>query len=130
MGRRNYIDRCVEEAERSDIHFQHGAILIKNNKIIGRGYNKYCGHKLHHLRTVHAEMNAIQNSVTNDIENATMYVIRLSQLTEDGLGSSCPCSKCTKFMKLHKINKVIYSTGDGFQKKSVDELLEMDLIDK
>ena len=122
MGRQNYIDKCIEEAERSDIGFQHGAVLIKNSKIISRGYNKYTGHKLHHLRTVHAEMNAIQNAMGKDIENATMYVIRLSQITDDGLGSSCPCAKCAKFMKLHRINKVVYSTGEGFEKKYVDML--------
>ena len=122
MGRRQYVDQCIEEASRSDTHFQHGAVLIKNNKIISRGYNKYTGHKLHHLRTVHAEMNAIQNAVGKDVENATMYVIRLSQITEDGLGSSCPCKKCTKFMKLHKIQKVVYSTGEGFEKRFLDEI--------
>jgi len=122
MGRRQYIDQCIEEAERSDIHFQHGAVLIKNNKIIGRGYNKYTGHKPHHLRTMHAEMSAIQNANGKDCENATMYVIRLSQLSSDGLGSSCPCVKCAKYMKLHKITKVVYSTGEGFEKKYLDEL--------
>jgi tRNA(Arg) A34 adenosine deaminase TadA len=122
MGRRQYIDQCMEEAHRSDLHFQHGAVLIKNNKVIGKGFNKYTGHKLHHLRSVHAEMKAIQNAGNTDIENAVMYVIRLSNLTDDGLGSSCPCTKCTKFMKLHKIQKVIYSTGQGLVTRYVDEL--------
>ena len=122
MGRRQFINQCIEEAVRSDIHFQHGAVLIKNNRIISTGYNRYSGHKLHHLLTIHAEMNAIQNAGKQDIENAKMYVIRLSQLTDDGLGSSCPCTKCTKFMKLHKIQKVVYSTGEGFEKRFLDEL--------
>jgi deoxycytidylate deaminase len=122
MGRRQYIDLCKEEATRSDVHFQHGAVLIKNNKVVGSGFNRYTGHKLHHLRTVHAEMKAIQSAQGKDIENAIMYVIRLSSMSDDGLGSSCPCLKCTKFMKLHKIQKVIYSTGDGFEKKLVGEL--------
>ena len=121
MGRRQYIDQCMEEAEKSDIHFQHGAVIIKNNKIISRGYNRYTGHKPHHLRTQHAEMNAIKNAGKN-CENATLYVIRLSQLTDDGLGSSCPCSKCAKFMKLHKIKNVVYSTGEGFENKFLVEL--------
>ena len=121
MGRQSYVRRCVEEAEKSDISFQHGAVLIKNNKIISTGYNKYTSHKPHHLRTVHAEMSAIQNAGKN-VENATLYVIRLSQITDDGLGSSCPCKKCAKFMKLHKISKVVYSTGEGFETKFRDEL--------
>ena len=115
MGRRQFVDQCMEEAEKSDIGFRHGAVIIKNNKIVSRGYNKYTSHKPHHLRTVHAEMNAIKNAKT-DIENATLYVIRLSNLSENGLGPSCPCNKCQKFMKLHKIQKVIYSTPDGFDK--------------
>lgn len=121
MGRQQFIKVCVEEAEKSDIHFQHGAVLIKNNKIIARGFNKYSSHKPHHLRTIHAEMNAIRNAGKN-CENATMYVIRLSQLTDDGLGSSCPCAKCSKYMKLHKISKVVYSTGEGLEAKFIDEL--------
>ena len=121
MGRQQFIDLCKEEATRSDVHFQHGAVLIKNNKVIGSGFNRYTGHKLHHLRTLHAEMNAIQNA-HGDLENAIMYVIRLSSITIDGLGSSCPCLKCTKFMKLHKIRRVFYSTGDGFEKKYMSEL--------
>ena len=43
-------------------------------------------------------------------------------MTDDGLGSSCPCSKCAKFMKLHKIQKVVYSTGEGFEQKYIHEL--------
>ena len=121
MGRQQYIKKCVEEAEKSDITFQHGAVLIKNNKVIASGYNKYSGHTPHHLRTMHAEMNVIQNAGKN-LENSTLYVIRLSQITNDGLGCSCPCKKCSKFMKLHKINKVVYSTGDGFETKFVDDL--------
>ena len=115
MGRQQYINKCMEEAEKSTVNFKHGAIIIKNNKVVSRGYNKYTGHQQHHLRTVHAEMNAIQNAGKN-CENSTLYVIRLSNLTDDGLGCSCPCHKCAKFMKLHKIQKVVYSTGDEINK--------------
>lgn len=121
MGRQQYINQCMEEAEKSNISFRHGAVVIKNNKIISSGHNKYSGKTPHHLRTVHAEMNAIMNC-SSKLENATVYVIRLSAMNDNGMGQSCPCLKCTKFMKLHKIHKVVYSTPEGFESKFLDEL--------
>ena len=120
MGRQQYITQCMEEAEKSDICFRHGAVVIKNNKIISSGHNKYSGKKLHHLRTVHAEMDAIMNSSTTCF-NATVYVVRLSSINHHGMGLSCPCDKCVKCMKLHRIQKVVYSTPEGLECKYIDE---------
>ena len=65
-------------------------------------------------------MNAIMNS-TSSCDNATVYVIRLSSINPHGMGLSSPCCMCTKFMKLHKIQKVVYSTPDGLECKYLDE---------
>lgn len=43
-----------------------GAVIVKNNKIIGEGYHEYYGGN-------HAEINAIQNSI-EDIRGSDMYV--------------------------------------------------------
>lgn len=43
-----------------------GATIVKNSKIIGKGYHKCYGNE-------HAEMNAINNA-TEDVEGSTMYV--------------------------------------------------------
>ena len=43
-----------------------GAVIVKNNRIIGRGYHKFYGGK-------HAEINAIE-STKEDISKATIYV--------------------------------------------------------
>jgi len=43
-----------------------GAVIVKNDRIIGEGYHKKAG-------TPHAEINAL-NSLTEDISDATMYI--------------------------------------------------------
>lgn len=43
-----------------------GAVIVKNDKIIGQGYHKKCG-------DCHAEVNAFNNA-TEDVRGATMYV--------------------------------------------------------
>lgn len=43
-----------------------GAVIVKNDKIIGQGYHKKCG-------DFHAEVNAFNNA-TEDVRGATMYV--------------------------------------------------------
>lgn len=43
-----------------------GAVIVKNGKIIGKGYHKKCGEN-------HAEVNAF-NSATESVEGAVMYV--------------------------------------------------------
>lgn len=43
-----------------------GAVIVKNDRIIGQGYHKICG-------DWHAEVNAF-NSATEEVEGATMYV--------------------------------------------------------
>ncbi|MGD9569905.1 MAG: bifunctional diaminohydroxyphosphoribosylaminopyrimidine deaminase/5-amino-6-(5-phosphoribosylamino)uracil reductase RibD [Sedimentibacter sp.] len=43
-----------------------GAVIVKNDKIIGEGYHEYYG-------GAHAEVNAINNA-TEDVEGATIYV--------------------------------------------------------
>lgn len=89
---------------------QVGACIIKNNKIIGIGYNGFpkgssdddlswdkTGDILDtkYPYVVHAELNAILNS-TKDIEDSTVYVTHY------------PCNECSKAIAQSGIKKVVY----------------------
>ena len=76
-----------------------GAIIVKNNKIIGTGFHEYFGGP-------HAEVNAINNS-SESVEGATLYC---------NLEPCCHTSKktppCTGLLIKSKIKKVIISNID------------------
>jgi diaminohydroxyphosphoribosylaminopyrimidine deaminase/5-amino-6-(5-phosphoribosylamino)uracil reductase len=76
-----------------------GAVIVKNNLIIGQGYHQCCGQN-------HAEVNAIQNA-TEDVAGSTLYVT---------LEPCCHHGKtppCTDMIIQHKIGRVVIGTVDS-----------------
>lgn len=98
-------------AQRSkDPTTQVGACIVKNNKVIGMGYNGFprgssddimswdkVGNILDtkYPYVVHAELNAILNSIKS-LDDATIYVTHF------------PCNECAKAITQSGISKVIY----------------------
>lgn len=99
----NYLKQCFDIALEGCYHASPnpfvGAILVKDNKIIGRGA---------HLRfgQAHAEVNAINNA-TEDVAGATLYC---------SLEPCCHTNKqtppCTQLIINSKIKKVVISNLD------------------
>ena len=79
-----------------------GAVVIKNDKIIGRGYNQV--EKLHDA-TAHAEMIAITAAANHlgdwRLDNCKMYV------------SLEPCIMCTGAILSARLNELYYSIDDS-----------------
>lgn len=75
-----------------------GAVIVKNNKIIGQGYHEEYG-------KIHAEINAI-NSAKESVENSTMYVT-LEPCSH--YGKTPPCVE--KIIE-SKISKVVIASLD------------------
>lgn len=76
-----------------------GAVIVKNNKILSRGYHKQIGKE-------HAEINAINKLNKNKIKGATLYV-NLEPCSH--YGKTPPC---TDAIKKSGIKKVIISNRD------------------
>ena len=93
-----------------------GAVIVKNGKIMGKGYHKTAG-------SPHAEIEAI-NSVKNksDIEGSTLYV------------TLEPCSHygktppCTDAIIKYKIKKVVFAVNDPTKKVKGEEILKKNNI--
>ena len=94
-----------------DPNTQVGACIVKNNKIIGMGYNglpsgcsdddfpwEKTGDFLEtkYPYIVHAELNAILNSIKSDLHDAYIYVALF------------PCNECAKAIIQSGITRVIY----------------------
>lgn len=105
-----FIQYAIQEAEKSQQNFKHGAILVKKNKMISSGHNKVTRKCPSHMFSIHAEMAAIKHSSESQgtLTNTHIYVVRINN---DGLADSKPCTNCQHFMKLHGITRVFYSTG-------------------
>ena len=91
-----------------------GAVIVKNNKVIGEGYHKKYG-------SAHAEVNAINNS-TEKVAGSTLYC---------NLEPCCHSNKqtppCVPLIIEKKIKKVVISNFDPnkeVNRKGVKQLLE------
>ena len=94
-------------------------ILVKDNKIVGAGYNgsvrglpscDEVGHLViegHCLRTIHSEKNAIYNSVA-DLKGAIAYI------------NATPCIDCVKGLLQKGVEKIIYVGSYSNSKGSED----------
>ena len=79
-----YMNKALELAKKGGLHVKPnplvGAIIVKNNEIIGEGYHQQYGQ-------AHAEINAFLNA-KEDVAGATMYVT-LEPCSHEGKTGSC-----------------------------------------
>jgi len=109
---------CIKEAQKSNFsfvegsQFKTGCVVLKNGKVIGKGYNKkVTPNKLlqnYGYKYVHAEADALLDS---NLKGDTIIVIRL--LKNGNMSMSMPCKRCSYFIKKHGIKKVYYSDWFG-----------------
>ena len=108
MTDQNYMRRAIQLAKQGEgwtnPNPMVGAVIVKNGRIIGKGYHKKCGE-------LHAERNAIA-SLTESAEGATIYVT---------LEPCCHYGKtppCTEAIIEQKIKRVVIGSRDPNPKVS------------
>ena len=121
------IQAAYDEALKSTLHIQHGAVITKGSKIITRGRNNSRTTFLHRKRLCcHAEIDAVQQLIKTQFHsNSTKpnskfakYVVWVVRLGYDENGKhvfrqSCHCDDCLFILNHLGFKKVGYSNDDG-----------------
>lgn len=117
---------------------KYGAVITKDNIIVSTGYNgapagmKDClevgkctrkelqiphGERYELCHSVHAEANAIIRAAVNELEGATIYIsgseAAMEKVVDINECHSEPCMMCKRLILNSKIDRVVYSDGNG-----------------
>jgi tRNA(Arg) A34 adenosine deaminase TadA len=99
-----FMQEAIKEAKKSlkEGGIPIGAVLVKDNEIIGRGHNR----SRQDMSTIlHAEMDCLENSGHLrgvDYKKCTLYT------------TLSPCDMCTGLILLYKIPKVVIGENESF----------------
>lgn len=97
-------------AHKSEHKFQLGCIIVKNNRVVGSGYNTTKTHTKspQKYKTLHAEMAALFSAKYKEVRGGEAYVLRI--LKDGSHALAKPCSLCESMLKQAGIRKVHYTT--------------------
>jgi deoxycytidylate deaminase len=108
------IDLLEKVAKTSDVIHKHASCLMKGDKIIAIGVNKYFQVRVNQMQMnlcVHAEMNVFASTRLTQTKGMNILVIRINNNMM--LRNSRPCNACIDKLKQKGIKKVYYSNADG-----------------
>lgn len=114
---KSFLSLAVKQAAASELHQQHGAVIVKNRRVLSVGINKQKNadivtpHAINRAEyfTVHAEIDAINRCANT--EGATIYIARVNKNGEERF--SRPCDNCAKAIREAGIRVVIYTLTEG-----------------
>jgi|688.fasta_scaffold21766_2 deoxycytidylate deaminase len=105
------IETLKKIAKNSRLQHKHSACLMKHDKIITIGYNKYVKENNVVRFTIHAEIDALCKLDKKLIKGHDILIIRISKSCN--LKNSRPCNSCIEKLKRRCIRKVYYSNEYG-----------------
>jgi hypothetical protein len=119
---------------------RYGSLLVKNGKILGRGYNRAIAHPYIHLERIirmgyanHAEIEAMNDALMEgyNIKGADLYVAGYFPEPHTGFsgknrlllkdGPWFTCVRCIPYMEEYGIRRIIVPTTRGWGELSIDE---------
>ncbi len=112
------IETLKKIAGNSPLQHKHSACLMKGDKIITMGYNKYLKESIINNNivkfSVHAEIDALCKLHKKLIKGHDILIIRISNSNScQYLKNSRPCNSCISKLKSKGIRKVYYSNEYG-----------------
>jgi deoxycytidylate deaminase len=112
----NVIDILKKNALNSALYHKHSACILKNNKILTIGKNKYfknmaLDNEIIKL-SIHAEIDVLYHHSTKNLKGLDILIIRISDKSYH-LKNSRPCNSCIDKLKERGIRKVYYSNDKG-----------------
>lgn len=113
------INRCIEEALRSDYKFKMGAVIFDKKRILSCGYNQIrsCSFIRRDKRkwenSLHAEQAAILRASSYKIlDGASILIMKISK-SEHCLSNARPCDYCLASLEYVGIKKIYYTDSNG-----------------
>lgn len=97
------MEEALENAKQSTMNHRHGAVVVKNGKILSSGHNRIRAR----WPSIHAEMDALLSLSPKDRRGATVYVARVS--ASGGIRNSKPCLMCERCMRKWGVSRVVWS---------------------
>lgn len=102
---------AIKLAKKSDRNQQHGAIVVKNGRVLGQGINSERNLPSDWIDasiiSVHAEVAAIARVQPKNLKGATVYVARWGKCEAHLL--SRPCPRCYEALKAAGVKRIIYT---------------------
>lgn len=121
-----FLSIAKDLAKNSDFPiFKLGVVIVKQNKIIAKGFNSLKTHpmqKLYNKRRenftkdlpdhpIHAEMQALNSIKHMDLSNAEMFIVRVGR--DGGFKMAKPCDACLTKIYERDLKKIHYTTEEG-----------------
>lgn len=114
---KSMLSLAVKVSATSELAQQHGAVVVKNGRVLALGVNKQKNADINtpfavnapEYFTVHAEVDAINRAANT--QGATIYIARINKQGEERY--SRPCDNCAEVIRKAGIRTVIYTlTGE------------------
>ena len=114
---KSLLNLAVKVSLTSDLFQRHGAVIVKNGRVLALGVNKQKNADINtpdavdapEYFTVHAEADAINRCANT--EGATIYIARINKNGEERF--SRPCDNCAETIRKAGIRTVIYTLTEG-----------------
>lgn len=103
---------AIANAKKSSFRQKLGAVVVKNNKIVGYGFN--FAHSTGKLLNdgMHAEIAAINKTTARFRQGSTMYIARV--MKSGNLGLAKPCRRCESVLRKMGVKSVCYTVDNDW----------------
>ncbi len=110
-----WLNYCLKQVNKRDIkEYRHIAVLIRNNRIINIGINKYKSgmskSNLYFLKGIHAELDLLCKVDPEQLKHSIIYTIGITP--GGNLTDSCPCPVCQELLKKYPVKAIYYFNKD------------------
>jgi hypothetical protein len=107
------LELAVSQAKKSPMHYRHGSVIWKANRVLGAGYNFPIAPPGGNKRrfSIHSERDCLKGLRGDQIFGADVLCVRI--VSQDNLAKSKPCKGCMKLLKRKNIKSVYWFDSDG-----------------
>lgn len=111
MKNESFIREAMDQARKSSFSQRLGAVVVNNNRVVGRGFNYAHSTGQPFGDGEHAEVAALNNTTAKFRKESTVYVVRLDKT--GNIRNSKPCGTCVKIMQKLGVKYAWHANDDG-----------------